>query len=87
MYRQLTETKFYYSIMVSSCCRHKFRASDRSRRKKSNFARFLATNLREKSADFVGVFRANFTKKQSVTTADFVVIFKANFARNPSVLR
>ena len=73
--------------MVSSCYRHKFRASDRSQRKKSNFGGFLVTNLREKSADFAGVFRANFTKKQSVTTADFVVIFKANFARNRSVLR
>ena len=87
MYRQLIETKFWYSVMVFSCYRHKFWASDRSQRKKSNFAGFLVTNLREKSADFTGVFRANLTKKQSVTMADFVVIFKANFARNRSVLR
>ena len=39
----------------------------------------------EKSANFAGVFGANFTKKQSVKTADFVVIVKANFTRNQSV--
>ena len=36
----------------------------------------------EKSADFAGIFGANFTKKQSVKAANFVVVFRANFARN-----
>ena len=64
------------------------RASDRSRKKKSNFTGFLGTNSRKNGRfreNLAGVFRANFTKKQSVKTAVFVVIFKANFARNPSV--
>ena len=33
----------------------RFRASDRSRKKKSNFAGFLGTKLRKKSANFAGI--------------------------------
>ena len=36
----------------------------------------------EKSADFVGIFGANVTKKRSVKVANFVVVFRANFTRN-----
>ena len=46
-----------------------FRASDRSRKKKSNFAGFLGTNSLKNRLilqKIVGVFGANFTKKQSV---------------------
>ena len=53
------------------------RASDRSRKKKSNFAGFLGTNSRKNrpiSREFWG------------QTVDFVVILRANFARNRSVL-
>ena len=45
------------------------RASDRSRKKKSNFAGFFGTNSWKNlmiSREFSGVFGVNFTKKQSV---------------------
>ena len=47
------------------------RASHRSRKKRSNFA--------EKLADFVGVFRANFTKKQLVKNSQFCGYFQGKF--------
>ena len=63
------------------------RASDRSRKKKANFAGFLGTNSPKNRR-----FRGNFwgqtsTKSYRQKTVDFVVMFKANFARNRSVLR
>ena len=63
------------------------RASDRSRKKKANFAGFLGTNSRKNRR-----FRGNFwgqtsTKSYRQKTVDFVVMFKANFPRNRSVLR
>ena len=71
----------------ASCFIQFCRASDRSRKKKSNFAGFLGTNSWK-----IGRFRGNFRGKLGwkaigKKTADFVVIFWANFARNRSVLR
>ena len=42
---------FFSSIMDSTLTR----ASDRSRKKKANFAGFLGTNSRKKLADFAGI--------------------------------
>ena len=47
------------------------RASHRSRKKRSNFV--------EKLADFAGVFRANFTKKQLVKNSQFCGYFQGKF--------
>ena len=64
----------------------KYRASDWSRKKKSNFAGFLGTKLRKNqpmSREFRGNFRGKLgQKKIGKKTAAFVVIFSANFARN-----
>ena len=60
----------------------KDRASDRSRRKKSNFAGFLE-QIRGKIGQFRGNFawnfRANFTKKQSVKNGWFCGYFQGKF--------
>ena len=67
----------------------RFRASDRSRGKKSNFARFLGSNSRKNrpiSPEFRGKFQSKLRQKEMGKTADFVVIFKANFAGDRSVL-
>ena len=61
------------------------RASNRSR-KKGKFRGIFRDEFAKKSADFAGIFGANFTKSNRQKTANFVVIFKANFARNRSVL-
>ena len=51
-----------------------FRASDRSRKKKSNFTGFLGTNSRKIGrfrGNFAGVLGANFTKTQSAKNGQF----------------
>ena len=58
------------------------RASDRSWKKKSNFAGFLGTKSRKTrpiSQEFWGKLGQEAIAKK---TAEFVVIFGANFARN-----
>ena len=69
----------------------RIKASDRSRKKKSNFAGFLGTKL-PKNQPILREFRGNFwgklgQKAIGKKTADFVVIFGAKFAKNRSVLR
>ena len=49
-------------------------ASDRQR-KKVKFRGIFRDKFPEKSADFAGMFGANFAENQSVKKADFVVIF------------
>ena len=69
----------------------RIRASDRSQKKKSNFAGFLGTKLRKNQPilqEFYGNFRGKLGQKAiGKKTADFVVIFRAKFAKNRSVLR
>ena len=64
----------------------KYRASDWSRKKKSNFAGFLETKSRKNqpiSREFRGNFRGKLGwKKIGKKTAAFVVIFSANFANH-----
>ena len=58
------------------------RASDRSRKRKSNFAGFLGTNSRKNRPirrNFVGLFGANFTKKWSVKNGWFCGYFQGKF--------
>ena len=67
------------------------RASNRSRKKKSNFVGFSGTKSR-KNRLILREFRGNFWGKLDwkaigEKTVDFVVIFRANFASNRSVLR
>ena len=69
----------------------RFRASDRSRKKKSNFAGFLGTKLR-KNQPILQEFRGNFRGKLGQKAigkkmADFLVIFRAKFAKHRSVSR
>ena len=69
---------FFSSIMDSTLTR----ASDRSRKKKANFAGFLGTNSRKNWpiwGNFVGGFRANFTKKQLVKNSQFCGYFQGKF--------
>ena len=58
------------------------RASDRSRKKKSNFVGFLEANSQKNwpiSWEFRGSFGANFTKKQSVKNGQFCGYFQGKF--------
>ena len=59
-------------IVFISCL---YRASDRSPKKKSNFAGFLGTKSREKSADFAGIFGANLAGKQLVKKRRILWLF------------
>ena len=65
------------------------RASDRSERKKVKFRGIFRDKFAEQSADFVGNFRANFAKKQSLKKRQFCgyVFSRQNFTGNRSVLR
>ena len=67
------------------------RASDKSQKKKSNFAAFFVIKFADKLANFVGILqeflRQTSPKSNRQTTADFVVIFRANFAGNRLDLR
>ena len=69
----------------------RIRASDRLRKKKSNFAGFLGTKLRKNQPilwEFCGNFQGKLGQKAiAKKTADFVVIFRTKFAKNRSLLR
>lgn len=52
------------------------------RGKKNKFRRISRDRFTEKSADFVGIFRANVTENQSVKNGSFCKNFWANFTRN-----
>ena len=81
----VSENKCFLNEKEKTLCKRGYylvRASDRSWKKKSNFAGFLGTKSRKNrpiSREFSG---QTIGKK----TAD-LVIFRANFARNRSVLR
>ena len=69
----------------------RIRASDRSRKKKSNFAGFLGTKLLKNQPilwEFHGNFQGKLGQKAiAKKTADFVVIFRTKFTKNRSLLR
>ena len=82
----ISEIIEWNSINKLVCNPSKTRASDRSWKKKSNFAGFLGTNSRKNwliSREFSGKLHQKCNRQK---TADFVIIFKANFPRNQSVL-